>query len=306
MRLDIPNKWGYTVEKRNSVFRKGILLMNSSRPGSGMLYDMHNHSLHSHDAKSDIAALCEIAIQSNIAGFAVTDHFDNEYSKETDTFSSIAASFKDAGEKQKLYGEKVDIIRGVEIGEGIWFPEEAEKMIGLCDFDVVLGSVHAVRYKNLTAPYSVIDFSKVSKADVTGFWGAYFDDLAACAETMDYDILTHLTCPLRYINGKFGYSLSPETHADKIESILKTVISRGKALEINTSCLGSHYDELMPGKFILERYYALGGQLVTVGSDSHIEPNFAKGLEKAVGILKEIGFDKAYYYKKRKAYAYTL
>ena len=46
-------------------------------------YDMHNHSLHSHDAKSRISALCEIALQKGLAGFAVTDHFDNEYSYQS-------------------------------------------------------------------------------------------------------------------------------------------------------------------------------------------------------------------------------
>ena len=61
-----------------------------------------------------------------------------------------------------------------------------------------------------------------------------------------------------------------------------------------------------PDLDFLRLYKDCGGKIITVGSDSHIEPNFAKGLEKAVGILKEIGFDKAYYYKKRKAYAYTL
>ena len=95
-------------------------------------------------------------------------------------------------------------------------------------------------------------------------------------------------------------------HADKIDTVLKIVIERKKALEINTSCLGSHYDELMPNAPILERYYALGGRLVTIGSDSHIEENFAKGLEDAAKVLKQIGFDKAYYYKKRKPYAYAL
>ena len=269
-------------------------------------YDMHNHSLHSHDAKSRISALCEIVLQKGLAGFAVTDHFDNEYSKQTDTFSSILDAFEDAGETETSYRDRVEILRGVEIGEGIWFPEEAQKMIAMRDFDVVLGSVHAVRYKDLTVPYSVIDFSKVSEADVYGFWSAYFDDLIECAEMSDYDILTHLTCPLRYLNGKFGYSLTPEMHADKIDTVLKIVIERKKALEINTSCLGSHYDELMPNAPILERYYALGGRLVTIGSDSHIEENFAKGLEDAAKVLKQIGFDKAYYYKKRKPYAYAL
>ena len=76
-------------------------------------YDMHNHSLHSHDAKSRISVLCEIALQKGLAGFAVTDHFDNEYSKQTDTFSSILDAFEDAGETETSYRDRVEILRGV-------------------------------------------------------------------------------------------------------------------------------------------------------------------------------------------------
>ena len=270
------------------------------------LYDMHNHSHHSHDAKSDITALCEAAVKKGLAGFAITDHFDNEFSKTFDTFSSIVSSFRDCREKEELYGDRIKLLCGVEIGEGLWFPEDAKKMIEMCDFDVVLGSVHAVRYKDFTVPYSTLDFSKLSEQDIYGFWNAYFDDLIVCAEETDYDILTHLTCPLRYLNGKFGYALSPEAHSDKIDRILTAVISRQKALEINTSCLFTPYNELMPNQAILQRYYNLGGRRITIGSDSHIEENFGKGLETAVPTLKKIGFDTAYYYQKRQAVAYAL
>lgn len=270
------------------------------------LYDMHNHSHHSHDGHSDIGALCEKAIELGLGGLAVTDHFDNEWTDKPITFTRVVDSFKETDAYAARYRGKLDIIRGVEMGEALWDTETAAKMIGMCDFDVVLGSIHFVRYKGHETPYSLIDFSKISESDVLGFAKQYFDELLLLSETQDYDILSHLTCPLRYLNGKYGYSLTPDMYESVIERILKTVISRGKALEINTSCIGSPYDELMPNRAVLERYYALGGRMVTVGSDSHVVESFGKGLEKARAVLKSVGFQNAYCYHRRKSCAYAL
>lgn len=273
---------------------------------SAPLYDMHNHSFHSHDGHSDIKELCEKAFEMGLAGFAVTDHFDNEWSDRPEVFSCIVDSFKDTGEKMALYDGKLEIFRGVEVGEAIWLPENATRMIGMCDFDLVLGSIHYVRYKGHETPYSLIDFSHIPEEDVRGFYKLYYEELLEMAQTQDYDVLTHLTCPLRYLNGKYGYHLSPTLHSETVDAILKTVIECGKALEVNSSCVNTGYDELMPTKEILERYYAFGGRMVTIGSDSHVVENFGKGLERARSLLKQVGFKTAYYYRRRKPYAYAL
>lgn len=36
----------------------------------------------------------------------------------------------------------------------------------LADYDVVIGSVHLVKYKDLTMAYSQINFSKLTKAEI--------------------------------------------------------------------------------------------------------------------------------------------
>lgn len=273
---------------------------------SPALYDMHNHTSHSHDAHSDMRALCEEAIAKGLAGLAITEHCDIEFCKQKDELSPILTSFDEADILAGAFRGRLELLCGVEIGEGIWYPDDTATVIASRPFDAVLCSVHAVRYKNLDSPYSLIDFSKVSRSDILGFWCTYFEDLAEAAETQDYDILTHLSCPLRYLNGRYGARLSLDTHAPRIDNILKTVIRRGKSLEVNTSCLGTGYDALMPDTAVLTRYYALGGRAVTLGSDSHDVPNVGKGLETARNTLKAIGFEEAYFYRRRKPHAYRL
>ena len=119
----------------------------------------------------------------------------------------------------------------------------------------------------------------------------------------DFDILAHLTCPLRYINGKYGLNIDAKNYRAKIEKVLKEVIKRKLALEINTSCVykDSVYCEFMPEKWILEMYRDMGGYLITLGSDAHISQNSANSFDAAYEIIKEIGFENIYYYKNRRA-----
>ena len=59
------------------------------------------------------------------------------------------------------------------------------------------------------------------------------------------------------------------TRKEIIEKILKEVISRGIGLEINGSGYSNKVGEPYPGKKVLDLYRNLGGEVMTVGSDSH-------------------------------------
>jgi histidinol-phosphatase (PHP family) len=88
----------------------------------------------------------------------------------------------------------------------------------------------------------------------------------------------------------------------KIDEILKVIIRRGIALEINTS--GG--DRLMPGEFVIKRYLSLGGYLITLGSDAHVPANVGKCFEETVKTLKELQVGELCYYKKRKRIQYRI
>ena len=58
--------------------------------------------------------------------------------------------------------------------------------------------------KDLEMPYSKIDFSQLSIEKVYEYMDCYFNDIITMIEETDFDILAHLTCPLKYIKGKFN------------------------------------------------------------------------------------------------------
>ncbi len=270
-----------------------------------VLYDMHTHSEHSHDSQCPIVDMAQSQMAHGITGFAVTDHCDVEYHESLPLTTMISDSFADATAlNEKLDG--IEILRGVEIGEGFWCLPVAEQMVALQPYDVVIGSVHAVQFEGYTMPFSTIDFGAMGVAMAGQYFDAYLDDVMTMLDNTSPDILAHLTCPLRYMNGKYGLNIDCHRYADKIEPILRRIIERGIALEINTSCVGGGYDELMPEDWIIARYAALGGRLVTIGSDAHIADHAAHAFDRALRCLKENGFDNVYYYKNRRALACAI
>lgn len=258
------------------------------------IFDCHTHTHFSHDSECDPHDSLKAAKERRIAGFAITDHCDIEFCGDRDVKTPIKKSAVCAHEMGN------GVLAGVEIGEGIWHKKDAEGVIAGSDFDIVLGSVHAVRYRNYTQPYSGIDFSFLSQNEISEYISAYFDDMLEMIKTTDFDVLSHMTCPLRYISGKYGIAVDLKNFADKTDIILNEIISRGVALEINTSCLDTDYNFLMPDIPIIERYKELGGYLLTLGSDAHIAKRIAHGFDYALSELSRLGFKNIYYYKNRK------
>lgn len=269
------------------------------KKNEGCRYDMHTHSKHSHDSKCEISAMADMAKKRNLYGFAVTDHCDIEYYDRLDLAEAARASFEDASNTNTK--TDVSVLRGIEIGEAMWHQKIAENIIKKFNFDVIIGSVHAAKFVGYEMPYSQIDFSKMGKKTTKDYLERYFDDMLEMIECCDFDILAHLTCPLRYINGKYKIGIDCKLYENKIRCILKYIIDRKIALEINTSCIyeGSNYSEFMPEEWIIQMYKDMGGYLVTTGSDAHIAENSANNFDALYSLLKKIGFKNTYYYKNR-------
>ncbi len=265
--------------------------------------DMHTHSRQSHDSQCKIEDMYRAQIARGTEIFAVTNHVDVSYVDQWDIFSGIPAARAEIDEISLPDGHK--ILFGIEISESFWNEPVAQKALTLLPYDVIIGSVHSVRLKGYDTAYSWMDFSVLPQQTIRAFLDAYFDDVLTLLDTTDFDILAHLTCPLRYINGKYGKNISLAPYQAKIEKILKRVIGRGVALEVNSSSL-SLLGVPMPDRSILQQYYDMGGKLITLGSDAHSHENASFAFEDIIAMLKDIGFDSIYYYENRKPTALPI
>ncbi|MCI1931048.1 MAG: histidinol-phosphatase HisJ family protein, partial [Clostridia bacterium] len=74
------------------------------------------------------------------------------------------------------------------------------------------------------------------------------------------------------------------------DEILKTIISKGKGIEINTSGYRYGLGHPHPQFELIKRYKELGGEIITVGSDAHKPEQITFKFDKAYEMLKEAGF----------------
>ena len=262
------------------------------------IYDMHTHTDCSHDSRQPIGELCAAAVAAGMAGVAVTNHSDTPYSHEHGDFARLERSIRTCREAAQQYAGQLEILSGVEIGEPLWHPENTRTVLGLGEYDVVLASVHGQLEDGVCVYLGDRDIPAWSKTRLDGYLRRYLSDLAEAAETADYDILAHLDIPLRYINGKAGHGMELQNYADLVDTVLRTVIRRGKTLEVNTSGLAAGW-RCMPELAVMQRYYELGGRRISVGSDAHASANVACGLAQTVQQLQAIGFTGQTIYRKR-------
>lgn len=271
-----------------------------------MAADMHTHSEYSHDSLCPLDDLCRAEIARGVTAFALTDHCDLDFRSTEKGEKNVGASVEAALSAAERYRGQIDVLCGVELGESLWDMAFAKELIGRFPFDVVLGSVHAVQSASDSRPYAQIDFLAMSRLAVKDFLTRYFDELLQTLQILPCDVATHLTCPFRYINGKYRLGITPAAWKGKIEDILECLIARHIALEVNTSGLGTPWNTLMPQADILERYRAMGGYLVTLGSDAHSAPMAAVGFAGAKAMLRNLGFEATFLYRNRRPQAIEL
>lgn len=271
-----------------------------------MMVDMHTHSEFSHDSVCPIEDMARAQAARGTTAFAVTDHFDTQfYEAWGDIYTPIARAHNAVTALRARDDLGVKVLFGVEISEGFWFPDVYRRVMEEHDYDVVIGSVHAVKYGDLRTPYSMIDFSTWSTAELYAYMDAYFDEIQMMFDTVDFDVLAHLTCPLRYINGKYHGGVELARYMPRIKHILKRTIDSGKALEVNTSSWTTLHD-WMPPADVLRMYRDMGGRLITLASDAHVAENASIHFGEAVAELKALGFEDMYYYEQRKPHPIKL
>ncbi len=262
------------------------------------LYNSHVHTHNSIDTDFSPIEMCKSAAIKGLSGVSFCDHCHGGSFITYNTYGVLKGSNRDAELMAKQFDGVLEVFKGAEFDEILWSPEYINRLIESSSLDVVLASVHRVRTSLDKNYISRVDFSAYTPNQLREHTKCYFEDVLETAEKCDFDVLSHLTLILRYVNGSYKLGLDLSEFMPIIDKTLKVIIAREKALEINTSEFKNI--GFMPDKEILERYRALGGDLVTIGTDAHKPEKIDFGFLDVVKLLKNCGFDSYYYYKKRK------
>lgn len=247
------------------------------------LVDLHCHSTLSADASSPMADVCAAAVDRGVTWLTFTEHLDLQPDDpgygffDYDRYTATLAACRDR------FGDRLRLPMSIEVSYQPEFADEIEQFLAKHPFDYVIGSVHSANREFMWLP----EFYEKRTAQEA--WQLYFEDLRKCAATGWFCTLGHLDVPKRYCShlyGKFRYA----DWADLVDAVLQACIDTGTGLEINTSGLRQGYGETLPGIDVLRRYRELGGEILTVGSDSHQADHVAADIPVAYDLAREAGF----------------
>lgn len=239
-----------------------------------MFGDYHVHTEFSDDSVYRMEDVVKDAINLHMDEICMTDHVDYGVKVDWDSEKEI---FYRNGEPLanvdyprymaeiermwRLYGEKITIKTGMEFGVQVHTIPQFEALFGRYPFDFIILSIHQVEDKEFWTQ----DFQKGRTQQE--YNERYYEEMLQVIQTYKhYSVLGHVDLITRYDeNGVYPF----EKVEPIISEILRIVIEDGKGIELNTSYHRYGLKDATPSVNILKRYREFGGDIITIGSDSH-------------------------------------
>lgn len=258
-----------------------------------MFFDYHVHTAYSDDSDYPMEAVILDAIKMGMQEICITDHVDFGVKVEWDKAHlpsnrgknqnvKYPAYFEEIDKLKNQYANQITIRQGMEFGVQTHTIPEFEHLFRTYPFDFVIYSCHQVEDREFWTQ----DF-QAGRSQKEYNERYYSEILDVVKQYKNYSVLGHLDLIKRYDNaGEYPFS----NVRDIITDILKTVIYDGKGIEVNTSTIRYGLTEWMPSWNILKLYKELGGEIITIGSDSHAPAHLGAYIPRAMQELKEDGF----------------
>ena len=263
------------------------------------LFDYHTHNEISFDSEATLLDHCESALQKGLSEIALTNHYELDMvllgTAEAPDLEKEEVLLLEAKER---FAGRLNVLRGIEIGQPVYDLEAARALVSRREYDVVLGSQHNGK-GNLD--FYFMDFKQFSDDSLKELWDSYLQDLLTIAREGEADVLTHILYPLRYVEKQRQYCFPATKEA--FEPIFKALIERGLALEINTSAVRKGaLAEPDPCMELLSFYRSLGGEYITLGSDAHFSFDVGANIKEAVALAEGAGFSYLTRFRNRQKY----
>jgi histidinol-phosphatase (PHP family) len=250
-----------------------------------MFWDMHMHTHHSGDSEASPLSMVQAARAKGLDGLCFTDHYDYDYPDDPSLFLlDFEAYHKEIEEIRAQYAPSFPIRWGIELGLQPQVVEENRRVTQSWPFDFVIGSSHVVHGFD---PYYPQYYE--GRSEDTAYREYFTSILENLQTNADFDVYGHIDYVVRYGPNQNRF-YSYQKYADVIDEILRTLIARGKGIELNTAGYKYGLGHPNPTEEILSRYRELGGEILTIGSDAHAPEQVAYAFDRVKGLLMQSGF----------------
>lgn len=260
------------------------------------LIDYHIHTSISPDGKDSIMQVCESAINKGLKEIAITEHCEMHRKDWVFQYYDLQKYKNEILEVRENFKGKIEIRAGIELGQPYRNLKESEELIGSFNYDYVIGSLHKMT-NNIDL--GKLDLTTITLDNLCLEYLQQLDQMVVCGK---FDCLGHLDLIKRYSTNYYKQRITLIKYYDFLVDILKKIIENGKGIEINTSGLRQAPKETMPGIDVIKLYKSLGGEIITVGSDSHNKSDVGKNIIDALKLCEEVGFKYITTFNNRKPY----
>ena len=259
------------------------------------IIDHHVHTNFSPDSNTTMEAMVKRGIELGLKGITFTDHVDFDSPDEDFLYEIDYDKYMIEIENLKSKYPQIEIQMGVEVGYQPHLNDRLDGFIKSYPFDFVICSMHVCEGLDL---YNGDYFKGKNQFESNRI---YLESIRnSILSYNNFDIYGHLDMIVRY--GNFDKKFLEITeYQEIIDEILNLIIKKGKGIEVNTSGYRYSLNYPHPNTDILKRYYELGGEIITLGSDAHKTQDLSLDFHTAKKILKDIGFTKISQFKNRKS-----
>ncbi|MDO5549519.1 MAG: histidinol-phosphatase HisJ family protein [Eubacteriales bacterium] len=276
-----------------------------------MFADYHVHTAYSDDSVYPMEDVIRDAIAMQMDEICITDHVDYGIKQDWDCGKEIRYRngepfanvdypryMAEIGAMKERYGDQIAIKTGMEFGMQKHIIPQYEALFQRYPFDFILLSIHQAEDKEFWTQ----DFQR-GKTQKKYNERYYEEMLHVVKNYRNYSVLAHMDLVVRYDKqGVYPF----EKVRPFVEQILQTAIADGKGLEFNTSYHRYGLNDTTPSMDILRLYQDLGGEILTIGSDSHKPEHLGTHFEEANQVLRDLGFRYVCTYERMKPIFHRL
>jgi histidinol-phosphatase (PHP family) len=259
-----------------------------------MFIDYHTHHVRCGHATGQLEEYVLQGIEIGLDQLGLSDHMPLLHVDPATYYSGMAMPMDELPKYveeclylREKYKDQIDIRIGLEGDYIEGYEEQIERIVKAYPWDYVIGSVHFLGEWDISDSRQQHGWEGKRISDV---YARYYDAVQKAAQTGFYSFLGHLD-----VIKRFGQQ--PEEDMAELERQTVDIIKASDmAIELNASGLRMPCAEMFPSRRILE-YVRSQGVPITVGSDSHQPAKLSQNLDKAVDLLKEIGFQEVATFK---------
>jgi histidinol-phosphatase (PHP family) len=254
------------------------------------LVDYHVHTKRCGHASGADREFVEAAIQKGLKEIGFSDHIPRFY--EPDNGKRITErgmprsdidEYVDSVIKLKTEYQEILVKLGLEADYAPGWEEALLPLVESYPWDYISGAVHFIPEWD----YGYISHYK--DRDPAEIFAAYFNLVAAAAESKLFDILAHIDLPRRFF---------PRLSAPEMNELYQMLAIRlgktGTIVELNTFGVRSSKQSdvgVFPDEPLL-RFCRQQGLNVTIGSDAHSPKDVGADFDRATRLLTTVGYNR--------------